>query len=93
MQPKIAASLFLLKIENEVFDVGKDLVPLGDGFDIHGAEVFMAFAAKLGDEVAADKAASPADQDSLVLEFHPRHLRLHIRQYSVDIAIRGIPSK
>src|SRR5271163_2727803 len=42
--------------------------------------------------MTAYKTASPADQDSLIFELHPRHLRLQSRQYSVDIAIRGIPS-
>ena len=59
-----------LQIQDEVFDVWEDLVPLGDGFDIDGAQIGVALALKICYQMTADKAATTANNDFFA--FHDR---------------------
>ena len=54
---------FFLEIELEVLDVGEDLIPLVEGFDIDGADVGVALAEQVADEMAADETAAAADDN------------------------------
>src|SRR5260221_9835881 len=71
-----AAFLALLEVELQVVDVGKALVPLIEGLDVHRAQPPQSLAAKIANQVAADEAAAPSDHNGIALADHDLTARM-----------------
>ena len=62
------AVLAQVQIEDEVLHVVKNLIPLVERFDIHGADPGISLAAEIGDQSPSDKAPASSHYNQLI--FH-----------------------
>src|SRR5688500_18468418 len=69
----------LAQVELPVLHVGKSLVPLVQGLDVHRADPPVAFASQLGHEVPADEPAAAGDKDQVL--FSDKGLHAHESGY------------
>jgi hypothetical protein len=56
-----------LKIKLKILHAGSALIPLVQRLDVNGPDILITLADKIGDEVAADKAAAAAHNDFFTL--------------------------
>ncbi len=67
------AGVAQLQVEDQVFGGGIQLVPLAEGLDIDRANAGRALGKKLVDQMAADKATGPANQNMRTTDKHQLH--------------------
>ena len=67
---RLAAVLFVLQIQAEIFDAGDNLVPLVQGLDVDGADLARAAGNQILDQMTANKASRTANDNFLIFDFH-----------------------
>jgi hypothetical protein len=57
----------VVQIQHPVLNVFKPLVPIGLRLDVHGPDACVSLSAQIGDQMATDETAAPANYNNVIL--------------------------